>query len=74
MASEIVNTIRNVDGVVAVTKATVVPTSGSASNTVYAGNDSALNTAENPNVYFVSAGTLPDLTQSNATITVTIES
>tara|TARA_B110001454_G_C12709768_1_gene430235 strand:+ start:158 stop:1723 length:1566 start_codon:yes stop_codon:yes gene_type:complete len=74
MASEIVNTIRNVDGVISVTKATVVPTSGSASNTVYAGNDSALSSAGNPNVYFVSAGTLPDFTQSNATITVTIES
>ena len=74
MASEVTNTIRNVDGVVAVTKATVVPTSGSAANTVYAGNDSTLNSAGNPNVYFVSAGTLPDFTQSNATITVAIES
>jgi len=59
---------------VAVTKATVVPTAGSASDTVYAGNNSTLNSAENPNVYFVSAGTLPDFTQSNATITVAIES
>jgi len=73
MASEVTNTIRNVDGVVAVTKATVVPTAGSASDTVYAGNNSTLNTAENPNVYFVSAGTLPDLTQANSTITVTVE-
>ncbi len=73
MASEVVNTIRNVDGVLSVTKLTVVPTSGSASDTVYAGNNSTLNTAENPNVYFVSAGTLPDLTQANSTITVTVE-
>ena len=74
MASEVTNTIRNVDGVVAVTKVTVVPTSGSAADTVYAGNDSGLNSAGNPNVYFVSAGTLPDITQANSTITVTIES
>jgi hypothetical protein len=74
MISDIINTIRGVDGVVSVTKATVVPTSGSAANTVYAGNDSTLNTAEDPNVYFVSAGTLPNITQANSTITVTIES
>ena len=74
MASEVTDTIRNVDGVVSVTKVTVVPTSGSAANTVYAGNDAGLNSAGDPNVYFVNAGTLPDMTQSNATITVTIES
>ena len=74
MASEVLDTIRNVDGVIAVTKVTVVPTSGSASDTVYAGNNSTLNSAGNPNVYFVSAGTLPDITEANSTITVTIES
>jgi len=74
MASDIVSTIRSVDGVSSVTKATVVPTAGSASDTVYSGNDAALLSAANPNVYFVSAGTLPDLTLANSTITVTVES
>lgn len=74
LVSEITSTIRNVDGVLAVTSVTVVPTSGSASNTLYAGNTSALNSAGNPNVYFVSAGTLPDITLANSTITVSIES
>ena len=77
--SEVAETIKNVDGVVYVSKVVIAPTgSSSIAATEWYGSGTsagnALNTAGDPNVYFLKAGSLPDITSANTTLTITVAS
>jgi hypothetical protein len=75
--SEVAETIRNVDGVIYVSKVVIAPTgSSSIAATEWYGSGTsdgtALAAAGDPNVYFLKAGSLPDITSANTTLTITV--
>jgi len=77
--SEVTETIRKVDGVVYVSKVAIAPTgSSSIAATEWYGSGTtdgnALAAAGDPNVYFLKAGSLPDITSANTTLTITVAS
>ena len=77
--SEVTETIRGVDGVVYVSKVVIAPTgSSSIAATEWYGSGTsdgnALAAAGDPNVYFLKAGSFPDITSTNVTLTITVAS